>query len=317
MSELNQEDRGIITFAYGAREYIDLSIALGQSLQRFSPHISRALVTDSGDPKLRSIFHSVIPVRKELGSDVAQKLYIDVYSPFVETLFIDCDSLVVRDLDFAFQLFRESGACAIGTNLMLPGEIVQGVVVSEVCDSLKIPAIPRFNGGIYYIDKNGESAKVIARARELLKDYKKYGFKDFRSDGPNDEFLMGAAMAELGLLPIGDHGSLMRTPIGLIGKLHVDVLKGEANFNKEGSNVAPAVVHFAGEWRKDPVYVRERRKLHFLETNKVHAKIAARLYSVTYDFFRSGKKLIGQLWKFVPPRLRHLYHGLKSRVTGR
>lgn len=66
----------------------------------------------------------------------------------------------------------------------------------------------------------------MQRARELLGNYKCYGFEDFRTTVPDDELLMGAAMTESGFLTISDPGKLMRISIALVGKLRVDGSKG-------------------------------------------------------------------------------------------
>ncbi len=200
--------QGIITFAYGSHEYIELAITLGQSLERFSPGVSRALVTDSNLKELGEWFDPIIRLRPEWGSDVSQKLHIDQYTPFDRTLFIDCDSLALGNLKFAFEMFDGEKACAIGTDFFEPGESIHEAELGEVAKTLGIGRMPKFNGGIYYLDKNGPQCTIIVRARELLRNYKNYGFKDFRQDGPADELLMAAAMAEAGILPIDDHGKL-------------------------------------------------------------------------------------------------------------
>jgi len=68
---------GIITFSYGGRKFVDLAISLAQSLVRSSPDIPRASVTDSNDSELATYFDLIIPVRREWGADVYQKLHID------------------------------------------------------------------------------------------------------------------------------------------------------------------------------------------------------------------------------------------------
>ena len=307
--------RGIITFAYGAQEYINLGIALGQSLSRSNPQIKRAIVTDSSLGILSDLFDEVIPLNREWGSDVSQKLHIDEYSPFDQTLFVDCDSLALADISFAFELFQNANACALGTEMWTAQSDLREADIAKVMESLNITGIPAFNGGVYYITRSGPQANVIQRARELLSNYRDYGFNDFRSDGPADEMVMGAAMAELGCQLVDDKGLLMRTPIGLQGDLHVDVIRGVAQFNKSGCDVRPAIVHFAGGWRKHHVYARECHKLRILTNAKFLPETRAVISGALCNGNHWFKGVCTRCWTLVPRPIRLLWHGVFNRMS--
>ncbi|MEI6669940.1 MAG: hypothetical protein WCP29_17460 [Acidobacteriota bacterium] len=105
-----EHDQGTITLAYGLPKYIEMAKTLARSLRLHSPGIRRAIATDRLDDKsLLELFDSVVPLRKEYGSNVRQKLHLDRYSPFTRTVFIDCDSIAVRDIQFIFELLRGTG----------------------------------------------------------------------------------------------------------------------------------------------------------------------------------------------------------------
>lgn len=73
--------RGVLTMAFGPARYIEMAKTLGRSLQLHSPDTPRAVVTDSSDRELAHLFTSVVPLRPERGSGVAQKLALYEYSP--------------------------------------------------------------------------------------------------------------------------------------------------------------------------------------------------------------------------------------------
>ena len=305
---------GTITLAYGKEIYIELGKALGRSLERFNPDLCRALVTDSTDPELLELYSPVIPLRPEWGTDVSQKLHLDEYTPFDRTLFIDCDSIVVRDIGSAFDLFSDEDTCAIGTEFMVPGDNVREADIQRVLDNLSISRIPWFNGGIYYLDRNQRQGEIFRLARTYLDQYREIGFNDFRSDGPADELLLGAAMEVLGLPPISDEGKLMRTPTGMLGKLKVDVISGHASFDKKGVPFEPAIVHFAGVWREDPVCRREMRKLEILSDARHLCEFRARVFSLAYDAGTWAAHAAKVVWRSLPRPLRLLGHAGRTRL---
>ena len=72
---------------------------LALSARLHASHLRRAVVSDSDDHELRELFHDVIPSRPELGDPLFQKLWLELYAPYDETLFIDSDSLIAGDLE--------------------------------------------------------------------------------------------------------------------------------------------------------------------------------------------------------------------------
>ena len=65
-----------------------------------------AVVTDSNDPELRQLFHIGIKLQPALGQQVEQKIFLNVYSPFGRTMFIDSDCLTTRSLEQLWTKFE-------------------------------------------------------------------------------------------------------------------------------------------------------------------------------------------------------------------
>jgi hypothetical protein len=253
--------RGIITLAFGKDRFIDMAKALARSLAIHDPDLPRAVVSDSNDAELRTLFTDYIPYRPEYGSNLRQKMHLDLYSPYDETLFIDSDSLVVRKLDNFWITFVNVPFGVPGFRIMGPGARDVYLDVDFVLQHFSLTGLPKFNGGAYYFKRSPEAAAFFQTARSLMTNYQELRFNDFRGDGPNDESLYSVALAMHGLsaTDMGERG--MWTPINSKGPITLDVLRGVCHFIKEGRPVKPDIVHFATVWAETYTYRRECLKL--------------------------------------------------------
>jgi hypothetical protein len=252
--------RGILTFAFGKPKYVEMAKSLARSLMLHSPREKRAVVTDSNDPELRLLFDDVIPYRPEFGRNVRQKIYIDQYSPYEETLFIDGDSLVVGELEPFWSAFAGQPFGVPGHSVLRKGDWDEYMDVDHVLQVLGLTEVAKFNGGTYYFDRSRESEAFFGTAREVLSRSSELRLKDFRGDGACDEAVYAVAMALHGM-PTTDMGAGgMWTPIGATTPVVVDVEKGVCRFTKRDRPVRPEVMHFA-TWTDHYVYRRECLRL--------------------------------------------------------
>ena len=127
-----------------------------------------------------------------------------------------------------------------------------------------------------FMRRTPAAAAVFATARELMGRYGELGFMPMRSGAPNDEPVLGCALALHGIAGVSDGGTSSRTPMGIRGPLRLDVLRGGASFNKEGVPVRPAIVHFCG-WRSRGFhYRREAIKLSVAARWNISPGVASR-----------------------------------------
>jgi hypothetical protein len=269
--------------AFGADRYIDQAVTLGRSLHRHAPTIPRAVVTDSDDQRLDRLYDFRIALRPEWGADPRQKLFIDRYTPFDETLFIDSDSIVVRSPIAAFDRFDGAAVGVVGAQIR---EGYWYVDVRGLLNRFGLEAMPKFNGGVYYLSRPAGASAVFESARDLLPEYEALGFCSFRG-GLGDEPLMALALALHGLEASDDRGLLMRTPLGIRGRLRIDAIGGRARFNKFGREVSPAIVHFVSSFAapsglQGAHYRRESRKLDLVEARGLPARITSAAIGVAY-----------------------------------
>jgi len=284
---------GIITIALGEKRYIEMSKMLALSLLKTNPGIKRAIISDVGKDEFRNLYDIYIPCDTTLGNGISQKLYLDKYTPFEETLFIDSDCLVFNTLDDMIALCRKHTFVVFGDQIT-SGEWYMDV--AGMCKKFNLPSIPLFNGGTYYFNDLAIATKIYNQARQLKANYAGLGFKEFRGS-INEEPLIAVAMAINNVEAVEDNGIGMRTPIGINGPLKIDVLNKECTFNKEGLIVKPAIMHFAGSYSKAFHYKREVAKLKisyklpFL-SKKTCSFIVNLVFNTSYGLFVFCKRII-------------------------
>lgn len=236
--------------------------SLARSLMLHAPDLPRAVVTDSQDAELATLFHYTIAHRPQYGSNLRQKMYLDQYSPFERTLFLDSDSLAVRSLDGVWNAFEGVPFGACGYHTLRAGDVDEFLDVDFMLNRFGLKGLPKFNGGVYYFDSSTEAAALFATARDLLQRAAELKFSEIRGDGPNDEALYSVAMAIHGLTATDIPSGGMWTPINKTGPLTVDILASQCAFEKVGRVVTPDILHFAMFAESFP-YLRECLKLKY------------------------------------------------------
>jgi hypothetical protein len=205
--------------------------------------MSVALVTDRTSDRLASVADLVIPFDGAASHDCRPKLDLDTYSPFVHTLYLDADSLVVRDIHPLFERFREHEFVVLGRQTN-DGHWYGDV--AEMCDLAGSDSLPKFNGGILYFTRSARTTAIFAAARELASQYEQLAYDTFNG-GVADEPLLAIALAQHGIeaQPLEDSSV---TPLGITSPLKINVLAGSASFTKKHRQVRPAIVHFAADF---------------------------------------------------------------------
>ncbi|HEX8514897.1 MAG TPA: hypothetical protein VF868_01770 [Bacteroidia bacterium] len=296
--------KGVITIAQGSQRYINMAKELAISLNISNPGLKKAIATDSKDNELQDLYDFVIPTDNDFGIGIIQKLLMFDYSPFEESLFIDADCLVLKNIDFLFDQFRENDVGVIGKKVM-SGSLF-GFPVESMCQKLNMDFIPTFNGGLYYFKKSKTASDVFGKAKEYLYQYDSLGINRHRGN-INEEPLMALAMGFYKQAPLDDKGMGMYTPVGQSGVFKIDVLKGYCEFYKSGLKVTPAIMHFGGGYPEAFHYRREVLKMHLVykcHFNKtISSTIVNGLYNPAYILYVIGYRLLKRIVKRTPFKL--------------
>jgi hypothetical protein len=161
-----------------------------------------------------------------------------------------------------------------------PVSVIGGIIsigewfgdVVSICNKFNIPHYPKFNGGIYYLEKGILASKVYQTARDLVESYDDIGFVRLRNHA-NDEVLMALAMQLNNQRPVPDDGTIMSDPLACPGDYRIDVIAGTTLLTNPSypndrhqkwypfTKVSPIIVHFLGNYTDAYPYKREVYRL--------------------------------------------------------
>ena len=231
-------------------------------------------------------FVKIIPIKPgELGEGFSTKLHLDKLAPAGQTLFIDSDCLIYGNIESVFEKFKGHAVSVVG-GYISSGEWFGNV--TAICKKFKVKQLPKFNGGIYYLENGDKAAKVYQLARQLEMQYDQIGFVRLRGR-PNDEVIIALAMVLNHESPIIDEGTIMSDPLSCPGKFSTDVIKGKTSLYNPPKpsplhqywypfeRVHPVVIHFLGHHSLSYQYKKDAYMLQA----KMHGaayKIVAFLY---------------------------------------
>lgn len=274
----------ILSIATGKSVYVDLAVNLARSFKvwhKESP-IKFVLVTDQKHllpSDLDDI--SVIEIGfGEYGHGFSTKLHLDELTPAEKTLFVDADCLCTGPLEPVFERFNNHSVSVVGKNIS-NGEWFGDV--STILSQFSLSEMPRFNGGLYYIEKGETATKVYETARALENKYDSIGFKRLRGRA-NDEVLMSLAMAIHDQKPVLEDGTIMNSTLACPGGINVDVTTGYVKLQNPKTHalynswypeeMSPVLVHFLSSETENLPYVSEAEKLRLIMSNKYPIALA-------------------------------------------
>jgi hypothetical protein len=318
--------RGFLTIAYGGADYIRMAVALARSIRQFNPESQLAIVTDSNSSSLANLFNHRIPIDLAYGQGVLQKLHVDRYTPFDETVFIDSDCLVFGDVDQLWEMYepaRSRGFGVFSWNQLSQEDSHYGVTNMRHCMStLSVQKIAAFNSGLFYFNKSNIANRVFQSSRTIANQAFELGLSRFKNSSVADEPVLGLAMAvnNVSALP-WDDGNAMCTPTAnrLQHFMSLNVLRGQSSFIRDGFTVNPLVVHFHLHFQQSYVYLREMRRLELgpafgrwgllgLMTLPQYARIRAGYYWTRLKQRFRSRGLLG----IIPERVELIY---RSRIS--
>jgi hypothetical protein len=218
--------RVIYTVALGQAKYGEMAMGLGRSLALLGDETPRVVYTDIERSDWGRCFDQV--VRPDGKRHSLEKLTALRFTDADEVLALDCDMLAFKRTDPIFDYFAgtsfgvQGGYTACGT--WHEGD------VSATASKYGVDKIPKFNGGLLYYDRGAEN--LIADAFEVGRTYDQHGFERFKGGGVSEEVSVMLAMLQNpgGWLVAPDTMDFQSSAVGLVGKLHLDVISNTCRF---------------------------------------------------------------------------------------
>lgn len=253
----------MFTVALGKPKFAEMAMGLGRSLKLLEDPTPRAVYTDiKGYDWHRYFDHVIEPTEKRSALDKLRGLDLTHYD---QILSLDGDSLAFKRLDDIFDTLQ-------GHPLAVMGDYQRtgwwhDVDVAEMCAKLGVPELPRFNGGLIYYERTPDAFRVIERMREIEADYGATGFGKFRGNA-SEEVCVALAMLQTGVGWVApDDLDFMNTATGIIGPLHMDILRNECDYvcrRASIRHVRPYIFH-AARFVNYLIYWRQLDRLKAVE----------------------------------------------------
>jgi hypothetical protein len=273
---MTQMKRGILTIAYGAPKYLRMGRALALSIRHHNDEEQIAVVTDTPG-YFEDTYDHVIPVDTNYGTGVTQKLHLDRYTPFKETLFIDSDCLLYGTTERLWDFFSvEKGIGVRSVRPLTHGDTCHGVRdFDRYLDYFDLKSIPNLKGGFYYFDGSDEALEVFETARDIYAIREDVELTSFKNAAVADEAVIGTAMELCGADPLPIDSAPVNTFIGETEPVDLNVLEGKSRFIKSGLLREPIAIHYGLNTQEGYLYLRDVRRLELKE--KVAAEWRARI----------------------------------------
>lgn len=266
--------KGVMTMAYGPPAYLRMAKGMARSIRLHNPDTQMAIVTDRSPSSLRPWFDIVVPLNSDFGPGLAQKLHLDLYTPFDQTLYMDADFLVFHDLQRIWDQFRDiQGFSLFGLHLA-EGEAHYAIDdLPAYMEKLGMSRMVMSNTGILYFDRSHQACQAFEMAREIAEKADCLGLRRHPAGFFNDEPIFGSVVELLDLPFIsttdeaGSDGTtrpiFTLASFGDTDMTEIDVRRGRSRHIGFGHNLEPAAIHFNVETQKSKVYDRELRRLEF------------------------------------------------------
>jgi hypothetical protein len=214
---------------------------------------------------MADFYDVVVVIDLSYGKGVVQKLSIDRYSPFDQTLFIDSDCLFYKDPIQSWKAYATGDFVIKGRNYLGPGQRHENVKdLIALFEKTGITRMANFNSGMFYFRKGELADRLFARARALYERRTELGLKPFKNAPVADEPVISVAMEMCGIeMHQWDPTAGMETWMHMRDMRHVNVIKGQSTVTKHGKTLAPAVIHYHVGGQLSFAYQRDTFRLAY------------------------------------------------------
>ena len=255
--------RLVLTVGRGKPKYAEMALCLGRSLSLIGDDTPRAVITDLQNYPWQKHFQQVIPPNENRSA--LDKLLGLELTDADAILAIDSDCLAFRRLGPIFDYCQGKGFAIVGHHRS--DGTWHGADVAQVCRDLGVEQIPSFNGGLIYYERTSQTQDLIEEMKRIERDFDKTGFERFRG-GASEEICILLAMIKQGFGEvIPDETDFMNTAVGLIGRLHLDVMTNDCRFvcRRHAVRFAKPYIFHASRYSNYRIYWKQVDTLAWLD----------------------------------------------------
>jgi hypothetical protein len=290
---------GILTLAT-PNDYLK-AIGFALSVRVSNPGIPIAVACSKKVADLvRPYFDTVIQEQDGLRGFV-HKVYLDVYSPYQETMFFDSDVLVFKPVLPYIKTWGDGPYHACG-EIVTEGYSTFGLDRKKVLHQIGKDKFSVIEGAGHSFFRKPECSTLFDLSRTVTVDYKKYG----GGIPYSDEDVVAIAMTMLNIPPVDPGDFFARYSSAAPGTMVMDASKGICSYlevsNRKPMN--PCMVHFAAN--EAPIqYAQQLFRLF----NKFNVPTKGLARQATHDFYELEVKMPISNWlkKFrADPSVRKL-----------
>ena len=170
--------RGFVTLATGNIVYYKMAANLLASFRIHNPGVPFAIICDR-ENKYTKLFDDVI-ILEEVNGNYLDKFSLLIKSPYDESIFIEPDCLIYRNLDFFWDLLSHESDCSSfgwnegGLTLWFRTEESISRLMELIPEIDKNTIVPLFNPGYIFIRKGLKCKKMyedcLAVAKKITED---------------------------------------------------------------------------------------------------------------------------------------------------
>ena len=302
--------RGFITVATG-KWYCYLAQNLVISYKMFGNcDFPFYVITDkAGEKKLKKYFDGVI-VLQNPNYNFLDKIEVYHNSPFEETVFLDADMNIIKDISFVFDEFEKNGSevSCYGYFTDITEKVRPNHFGNAAVEHFNLKKYISFGGGIYYYKKSPEADRVFdCIYNDLIPNYDKYDMLHIGAYFGNDirrmadEPLLGLAMLVCNMKPMYTVPHLMRYYRGnMMETLKWDMDKKDLSFYWWGEIVHPNIAHYAtyNTWTFKYYKLNFELRVRYRKLPKAFAKILLPFAALKWAIMPRSLKAF---WEWLKP----------------
>lgn len=341
------KDKGFLTLADGTQRfkrgsfYLEMAKGLIRSIKNYDSNFPVAIVSDSKDKEITNIADLVIEPNTDYGCGTVQKLYIDYYSPFQETIFIEADCLLYAHPLLLWNKMKEHKYPVVIQSQGIK-EFTEGgnnFSIKELTHYLKKCRIDKFAhtiGGLIYYNKSEQTKSIFNTTRSLYARRQELGLRHLKQQIPvADETIYATALAIHNIPTMPADNFYLQEEFRIIkrrGFKNINVLDTSSPLITLSNNKQNFIAHFSALDKNRFIYIRELQKLKLkakmipnLEYSKWNSMLIISLasFSAIPTYFVMKKRrvvyLVGMLWQrskvmgikgLMPNRIKRVFNCL-------